>query len=90
LELTGQLLRLTLEDTMYNVIDVAWKANAPERQRLENELRMQQSVKRPKQGSVVVATASTPDGSDNGEAAGEDAGDSAASGFMGFARFMAR
>lgn len=90
LELTGQLLRLTLEDTMYNVIDVAWKANAPERQRLEIELRMQQSVKRPKQGSVVVATASTPDGSDNGEAAGEDAGDSAASGFMGFARFMAR
>lgn len=89
LELTGQLLRLTLEDTMYNVIDVAWKANAAERQRLENELRMQQSAKRPKQGSVVASLGSTPDGSDNGEAASEDAGDST-SGFMGFARFMAR
>jgi hypothetical protein len=88
LELTGQLLRVALEDTMYNVIDAAWKANAGQRERLERELQDQHARKRARQLPSSTA-ASTPEGSENGEPAADDV-ESSGSSFMGFARFMAR
>lgn len=88
LELTGQLLRLALEDTMYNVIDVAWKANAGHREQLERELQHQYARKWSRQLPSATVS-STPDGSENGEPGADDP-DSSRSGLMGFARFMAR
>jgi Protein of unknown function (DUF3684) len=98
LELAGILLRLTLEDTMYNVIDVAWKNNAPQRAGLEKELAIKaknhkksktnQEPSSSSSTSSLTNTNTTDEDGDEGDAT--DEASSGGGGFMGFARFMAR
>lgn len=92
LEFSGLLMRLTLEDTMYNVIDVQWKANAMQRERLEQEYQQKSNSKQQQKSESVVSTAGTTEETATGDE--EDAtvasSSSMGSGLMGFARFMAR
>ena len=87
LELSGILLRLTLEHGMYQSIDVAWKQGASQRQALEEELRRTQQVER------RVPTHEEEDEKVEGKDAVEEAPElekSTGASLMGFARFMAR
>lgn len=87
LEFSGLLMRLTLEDTMYNVIDVQWKANAAQRERLEQEYQQTNSKQPKKTESAVAAVEETVTGDEEDATV---ASSSMGSGWMGFARFMAR
>lgn len=82
LTMAGILLRLTLEDTMYSVIDPAYRATAEERDRREKELLRKDAEPRVQEPSQAV------------EAEQEEDVDSTTtiskSGIMGFARFMAK
>ena len=92
LEFSGLLMRLTLEDTMYNVIDVQWKANAAQRERLEQEYQTskQQQQQKTKAKPVVAAAGTMEETATGDEEDATVASSSMGSGLMGFARFMAR
>jgi hypothetical protein len=83
LEFSGILMRLVLEDTMYNVIDPEWKKNAPQREKLERELL--QSVKSDNKDTQLPVEPSTTE--DVAEEITSDAG-STFGRMAGFARFM--
>jgi hypothetical protein len=87
LELAGILLRLTLEHTMYTVIDVAWTANAGERQALEQQLMREQKQKGGSKNLEKDVAASMAERKEDVEDSGES---DRSTSLMGFARFMAR
>jgi hypothetical protein len=79
LEFSGILMRLTLEDTMYSVIDVKWKNKTAEREKLEKEYASKKHVEDPaKPQSAEEVKPAAPEKESGG------------GGLMGFARFMAK
>jgi len=85
LEFAGILMRLTLEHTM-SIIDVEWQANAPEREKLEKELKEVARKDRNKTNERKV-----DETKQQAEGEGPDATEKlSTSGLMGFARFMAK
>ena len=87
LEMSGILMRLALEDTMYSVIDVAYKSKAAEREKLEKELQEQARMKK-KAKEQEVAKASEEASEETTKEQEEE--ETSSSRFMGFARFMAK
>lgn len=86
LEISGILMRLTLEDTMYSVIDPVWQSGAEERERLEKELKVKAAktkLERVMQRQVETTVKEEED-DDNDESS------VVSKGLMGFARFMAK
>jgi len=88
LEFSGILLRLTLEHTMRNVVDVAWQAGRADRDALDAKLRMElkleQEKKKSKKSAKVAAELEEV-------VAVDDDGETASStSIMSFARFMAK
>jgi len=86
LEFAGILMRLCLEDTMLCVIDPMWQRNGPAREKLEKELEAQAAeAKRASTEKPSVENHESDEEKDP-----DDGASSTTSGFMGFARFMAR
>ncbi|GKY92960.1 hypothetical protein MPSEU_000264800 [Mayamaea pseudoterrestris] len=93
LEFAGMLMRFTLEDTMFNMIDAAWQQNKAQRVMMQASLRKEQASTG--KASLVKASMSAhqneakEDNEFDGDVAAEPAS-LAGSGIMGFAKFMAR
>jgi len=87
LEFSGILLRLTLEHTMRNVVDVAWQAGRADRDALDAKLRMELKLEQEKKKSKKSAKIAA----ETEEVAVDDDSETASStSIMSFARFMAK
>lgn len=87
LEFSGILLRLTLEHTMRNVVDVSWQAGRADRDALDAKLRMELKLEQEKKKSKKSAKAAA----EAEEVAVDDDGETASStSILSFARFMAK
>ena len=91
LELTGMLMRFTLEDTMMIMIDAAWKQNASQREALLKQLEQERAAGSGHAKTIVAEqqAGNTETGADDTTA--DDATSlSTSGGLVGFAKFMAR
>jgi hypothetical protein len=82
LEFAGVLMRLTLEHTM-SIVDAEWQKNAPEREKIEKELKDAEKKAKPKEQKPEETKEESQDDA-------SDVAESSTGGLMGFARFMAR
>jgi hypothetical protein len=83
LDFAGILMRLTLEHTM-SIVDVEWQINAPEREKLDKELKAEAEKKTKPAEQKVAEEKQEP------QDEASDAAENSKGGLMGFARFMAR
>jgi hypothetical protein len=89
LEFSGILLRLTLEHTMRNVIDVAWQASKEQHEALDKKLLLELEQGKKKKSTTSPKEPIESTKGDDEEAESDDAGTSS-TGIMSFARYMAR
>lgn len=97
LEFSGLVLRLALEHTMRNVIDVAWQAQRLEREALERQYAGQQQSQKntiaslvENNGSAKKITLTTNTNKQEDDEDDSDEAGTSSTGFMTFARYMAR
>jgi hypothetical protein len=95
LECAGMLLRLTLEHTMRNCIDAAWRSSKAERDVLEakawKEWQLEREQRKKKGDSGQVDPGAESSTTAAGEECGADTTASSSTGtIMNFARFMAK